>query len=97
MLIKKDEIVTFMHGFFGERDRPMVAVKEFDLDVVIATLTEGMDVYDCQSETYIIIERLEDMGLMRPVPQTLIRFNYEDERLTIQAEEEEPRITDRPV
>lgn len=97
MLIKKDEIVTFMHGFFGERDRPMVAIKDFDLDAVVAKLTEGMDVYDCRPETSLITERLEDMGLMQPVPHTLINFNYDDERLTIQVEEEEPRITDKPT
>jgi len=97
MLIKKGEIVTFLHGYFGDQDRPMVAIKDFDLDAVVAKLTEGMDVYDCREETSIITERLEDLGLMQPVPHTLIIFSYDDDSLTIERKEDDPRVTEMPV
>lgn len=94
MLIKKDEIITLMHGIRDERDRPMVATQDFDLSAIANQLTSGMDVYDKQMEVYILHERLEDLGLARPLQQTLICLVPEADRVIIEHAEEESRITD---
>lgn len=97
MLIKKDEIVTFMHGLNNERDRPMIATRDFDLQVIADQLTEGMSGHDRQMEVYVLHERLEDMGLMRPVQQTLVRLIAEENSVVIELAKEDPRVTDKPT
>lgn len=99
MLIKKGEIVTFVHGpsLMAERDRPMIAVQDFDLQAIGDELTRGMDGYDRQMKVYVLHEILEDMGLMQPAPHRLVRLIADEDRFVIEHAEEDPRVTDRPV
>lgn len=96
MLIKKDEIFTFMHGLCDERDRPMIATQEFDLSAIANQLIQSMDDYDKQAEVDLLHERLEDLGLARPLQQTLIRLGLEADHVVLERAEEEPRVTKKP-
>lgn len=93
MLIKKDEMFTLTHDR-DERNRPMVALQDFDLVEVANRITSGMDRYDTANEAWILVERLEDLGLASPVHQTLIRIYSGAGEIEAEVVQESPRITE---
>lgn len=96
MLIKKDEVFTLMHGIRDESNKPMVALQDFDLVTVANQIVAGMDEHDTDLEAWILIERLEDLGLAKPIVQHLIRIIPGNGQITTEAAMETPRITERP-
>lgn len=96
MLIKKDEVFTLMHGIRDESNKPMVALQDFDLVSVANQIVDGMDQHDTDLEAWILIERLEDLGLAKPIVQRLIRIIPGIGEITTEAARETPRITERP-
>ena len=93
MLIRKDEMFTLT--FDGdERKPPMIALQDFDLVEVANRITSGMSDYDTACEAWILVERFEDLGLARPVPQTLIRINSGAGKIDAEVVKESPRITE---
>lgn len=93
MLIKKDEMFTLTHDR-DERNRPMVALQDFDLVEVANRITSGMDRYDTANEAWILVERLEDLGLASPALQTLIRIYPGTGEIEAEVVQESPRITE---
>ncbi|WP_104961360.1 hypothetical protein [Pseudomonas sp. XWY-1] len=93
MLIKKDEVFTLMHGLRDERNKPMVALQDFDLVTVANQIVDGMDEHDTDLESWILIERLEDLGLAIPAQQTLIRIYSGAGEIDAEVVQESPRIT----
>lgn len=93
MLIEKGEMFTLTHDR-DERNRPMVALQDFDLVEVANRITSGMDRYDTANEAWILVERLEDLGLARPLPQTLIRIHSGAGEIEAEVVQESPRITE---
>lgn len=96
MLIKKDEVFTLMHGIRDESNKPMLAIQDFDLITVANRIVDGMDEHDTDMEAWILIERLEDLGLAKPIVQRLIRIIPGNGQIAIEAAKETPRITERP-
>lgn len=96
MLIKKDEVFTLMHGIRDESNKPMVALQDFDLVTVANQIVAGMDEHDTDLEAWIFIERLEDLGLAKPLVQSLIRIIPGHGKITAEEAREQPRITERP-
>lgn len=96
MLIKKDEVFTLMHGIRDESNKPMMALQDFDLVSVANQIVDGMDEHDTDLEAWILIERLEDRGLAKPIVQRLIRIIPGIGEITTEAARETPRITERP-
>lgn len=95
MLIKKDEIFTLMHGICEERNKPMVALQDFDLVEVSNQITADMDEHNTAVEAWMLIEHFEDMGLAKPLIQTLIHIYSEDGQISAELGEEYPRVTPR--
>ncbi|AYN11801.1 hypothetical protein [Pseudomonas putida] len=96
MLIKKDEVFTLMHGIRDESNKPMMALQDFDLVSVANRIVDGMDEHGTDLEAWILIERLEDLGLAKPIVQRLIRIIPGIGEITTEAARETPRITERP-
>ncbi|MDM9589496.1 hypothetical protein QUC26_17220 [Pseudomonas asiatica] len=92
MLIKKDEMFTLTHDR-DERNRPMIALQDFDLVEVANRITSGMDRYGTANEAWILVERLEDLGLASPAPQTLIRIYSGAGEIEAEVVQESSRIT----
>ncbi|MGR6496938.1 hypothetical protein IYR97_08025 [Pseudomonas fulva] len=93
MLIKKDEMFTLTHDR-DERNRPMIALQDFDLVEVANRITSGMNKYDTAHEAWLLVERLEDLGLARTLPQTLIRVYSGAGEIEAEVVEESRRITE---
>ncbi|XMB47140.1 hypothetical protein QQ999_14535 [Pseudomonas fluorescens] len=96
MLIKKDEVFTLMHGIRDESNKPMMDLQDFDLVTVANRIVDGIDEHDTDLEAWILIERLEDLGLAKPIVQRLIRIIPGNGQITTEAAKETPRITERP-
>ena len=96
MQIKKDEVFTLMHGIRDESNKPMVALQDFDLVEVSNQITADMDEHDTACEAWMLIEHFEDMGLAKPLVQTLIRIFADDGQISAEPAEEYPRVTPRP-
>lgn len=92
MLIKKDQMFTLTFDS-DERKPPMIALQDFDLVEVANRITSGMSEYDTACEAWILVERFEDLGLARPVPQKLIRINSGAGEIEAEVVQESPRIT----
>lgn len=95
MLIKKDEVFTLTHDL-DERNRPMVALQDFDLVAVANQIVAGMNKFETADESWLLIERLEDFGLAKPFEQTLIRITSGPGVIFAEVVQEAPRITERP-
>lgn len=87
MHIKKGEVITLMTGGYSSRHRPMVAVQDFDLAAVAADITAGMTRVDRDWEIRLLDEILEARGLLRPLANRQLRFDYWSDGIVI---EEEP-------
>lgn len=96
MQIKKDEVFTLLHGIRDESNKPMIALKDFDLVTVANQIVAGMDEHHTDLEAWILIERLEDLGLVKPLVQSLIRIIPGRGEITAELTKEQPRITERP-
>lgn len=90
MLIKKGEIVTLMSGVYSSRHRPMVAVQDFDLTAVAADIIAGMTLVDRNWEIGLLDEILESRGLLQPLPNRQIQFDYFSEELLLEEKPFEP-------
>ena len=93
MLIKKDEVFTLTHDL-DERNRPMVALQDFDLVTVANQIVSGMSEFETASEAWTLIERFEDLGLAKPFNQTLIRITPRAGQILAEVVQEPPRITE---
>lgn len=96
MLIKKDEVFTLTHDL-DERNRPMVALQDFDLVAVSNQIVSGMSEFETAAEAWTLVERFEDLGLAKPFQQTLIRITTEAGRVSAELIEEQPRVTYLPT
>jgi len=92
MLIKKGEMFSLTHNL-DERDPPMIAQQDFDIVEIASRITSGMSEYHTACEVGLLYERLEDLGLARPVPQKLIRIYSGAGKIEAEVVEESRRIT----
>ncbi|MBD8614104.1 hypothetical protein IFT69_10270 [Pseudomonas putida] len=92
MLIKKDQMFTLTFNL-DERDPPMIALEDFDLLEIANRIASGMDDYDTYCEALMLVERLEDLGLAKPVPQLLIRMYSDAGEIDAELVKENSRIT----
>lgn len=92
MLIKAGEMFTLTYDR-DERNWPMVAIQDFDLVEIANRITSGMSEYDTACEAWILVERLEDLALARPLQQTLISITPGKGRIFAEVVEESRRIT----
>lgn len=95
MLIKKDEVFTLTHDL-DERNRPMLALQDFDLIAVSNEIVSGMSELETAAEAWTLIERFEDLGLAKPFQQTLIRIRPGSGQILAEVVHEPPRITEPP-
>lgn len=96
MLIKKDEVFTLTHDL-DERNRPMIALQDFDLVAVANQIVAGMSEFETAAEAWTLIERFEDLGLAKPFSQSLIRITTEAGRVSADLIDEPPRVTYLPT